>query len=139
MMGMDAEVEGLRVTVSRYFPVTQVLVNPFAVTFHVTAAPASLDETFDRLRRELVPKNYIPSIARETGGFLVHVQKRPEPRFRGVHVNLLLLLATVGTTSLAGAANWAAYANVPVLGADSFLYGIASFTLPLLAILGAHE
>ena len=139
MMGMDAEVEGLRVTVSRYFPVAKVLVNPFAVTFHVTPDPASLDETFDRLRRELVPKNYIPSIVRENGGYVVHVQKRPEPRFRGVHVNFLLLLATIGTTSVAGAVNWASYANVPLLAAGSFLYGVVSFTLPLLAILGAHE
>src|SRR2546426_3631727 len=138
MMGMDAEVEGLRVAVSRYFPVAKVLVNPFAVTFHVTPDPASLDETFDRLRRELVPKNYIPSIVRENGGYVVHVQKRPEPRFRGVHGNFLLLLATIGTTSVAGAVNWASYANVPLLAAGSFLYGVLSFTLPLLAILGAH-
>src|SRR3989441_5345976 len=139
MMGMDAEVEGLRVTVSRYFPVAKVLVNPFAVPFNAPRDPASLDETFDRLRRELVPKNYIPSIVRENGGYVVHVQKRPEPRFRGVHVNFLLLLATIGTTSVAGAVNWASYANVPLLAAGSFLYGVVSFTLPLLAILGAHE
>src|SRR2546426_4527838 len=139
MMGMDAEVEGLRVAVSRYFPVAKVLVNPFAVTFHVTPDPASLDETFDRLRRELVPKNYIPSIVRENGGYVVHVQKRPEPRFRGVHVNFLLLLATIGTTSVAGAANWQQSANVPFPSPESIAYGFVSFTIPLLAILGAHE
>ena len=139
MLGMDAEVEGLRTAVSRYFPVSRIVVNPFAVTFHVTADPATLDATFDGLRRELVPRNYIPSIDRDDGGYVVHVQKRPEPRFRGAHVNLLLLLATVGTTSVAGAVNWSSYANSPLLSADSFLFGIVSFTVPLLAILGAHE
>src|SRR5712664_4234009 len=102
MMGMDAEVEGLRTAVARYFPVSKIVVNPFAVTFHVTADPLALDDAFDRLRRELVPRNYVPSIDREEGGYLLHVQKRPEPRFRGAYVNLLLLLATIGTTSVAG-------------------------------------
>jgi len=139
MMGMDAEVEGLRASVSRYFPVTQVIVTPLAVTFHVTPDPATLDEAFDKLRRELIPKNYIPSIARENGGYVIHVQERPPARFRGVHVNLLLLLATVGTTSVAGAFNWSSFANVPILSGEAFLYGIVSFTVPLLAILGAHE
>ncbi len=138
-MGMDAEVEALRASVSRYFSVSQVIVTPLAVTFHVTVDPATLDGAFDKLRRELVPKNYIPSVARENGGYVVHVQERPPTRFRGAHVNLLLLLATVGTTSVAGALNWASYASISVLGADAFLYGIVSFTVPLLAILGAHE
>src|SRR3989454_11045819 len=139
MLGMDAEVEGLRTAVSRYFPVSRIVVNPFAVTFHVTADPATLDATFDGLRRELVPRNYVPSIDRDDSGYVVHVQKRPEPRFRGAHVNLLLLLATVGTTSVAGAVNWSSYANTPLLSAESFLFGVVSFTVPLLAILGAHE
>jgi len=138
-MGMDAEVEGLRASVSRYFPVSQVIVTPLAVTFHVTVDPATLDEAFDKLRRELVPKNYIPSIARENGGHVIHVQERPPTRFRGVHVNLVLLLATVGTTSVAGAYNWSSFANVPIFSGEAFLYGIISFTVPLLAILGAHE
>src|SRR2546425_5987669 len=124
MMGMDAEVEGLRVTVSRYFPVAKVLVNPFAVTFHVTPDPASLDETFDRLRRELVPKNYVPSIVRENGGDLVHVQKRPELRVPGGPVDFLLPLATPRATALAGAVNWASYARTPLLGGGSLLSGM---------------
>src|SRR3989442_5689951 len=91
MMGMDAEVEGLRPAVSGYFSVTKVLVNPFAVTFHVTADPASLDETFDRLRRELVPKNYVPSIARENGGGLVRRHEQPRAPFHGGPRELLPL------------------------------------------------
>ena len=139
MMGMDAEVEGLRTAVSRHFPVSQVIVTPLAVTFHVTVDPATLDGAFDKLRLDLVPKNYIPSIVKDNGGYVIHVQQRPAARFRGVHVNLLLLLATVGTTSVAGAYNWSSFANVPTLSGEAFLFGIVSFTIPLLAILGAHE
>src|SRR2546428_6427046 len=113
MMGMDAEVEGLRVAVSRYFPVAKVLVNPFAVTFHVTADPASMDGTFDRLRRELVPKNYIPSIVRENGGELVPLPKRPGAPVPGGPVGILLPLSPPGATPPAGALDSAACARTP--------------------------
>src|SRR5688572_4480094 len=138
MMGMDSEVEGLRAAVSRHFPVSQIVVNPFAVTFHVTVDPNTLDASFDALRKDLIPRNYIPSIVQEGGGFLIHVQKRPEPRFRGTQVNVLLLLATVGTTTVAGAVNWQFYAGGVLASAEAFAFGFVSFTLPLLAILGAH-
>src|SRR5437867_1846041 len=139
MMGMDAEVEDLRASVSRHFAVSRVVVNPFAVVFSVSVDPAALDAAFDALRRDLIPRNYIPSIVRETGETVVQVQKRPEPKFRGTYVNLLLLLATIGTTWVAGAENWQEYAGVPLLSLDAFAYGFVSFTVPLLAILGAHE
>src|SRR3990172_977313 len=98
MMGVDAEIEGLRASVPRFFRVTQIVVNPFAITFHIAVDPATLDASFDGLRRALVPRNYVPSIVREGGETVLHVQKLPEPRFRGAHVNLLLLAATVATT-----------------------------------------
>src|SRR2546426_1353364 len=139
MMGMDAEVEGLRATVSRHFSISQIVVNPFAVSFHITVDPPKLDSAFDALRRELLPRNYIPSIVQEQGAYTIHVQKRPEPKFRGTQVNVLLLLATIGTTWVAGALNWQAYAGVSFLTLDSFASGFVSFTVPLLAILGAHE
>jgi len=139
MLGVDAEMEGLRTFVSRHFPVTQIVVNPFAITFHVTPDPNRLNESFDALRQDLVPQNYIPSIVYEGGAYLIHVQKRQEAKFRGVHVNLLLLIATVGTTWVAGAVNWGLYADVSFTSLEAFVFGFLSFTVPLLAILGAHE
>ena len=97
MIGMDAEVESLRAAVSRHFAVSQIIVNPFAVTFHVGAEPPAIDGAFDALRKELMPRGFIPSIVREPTGYVVHVQKRPETKFRGNQVNVLLLFATVGT------------------------------------------
>lgn len=139
MMGVDAEIDGLRASVSRYFPVYQVTVNPFAITFHVSADPATLDADFDALRREFVPRNYVPSIVQEQGETLIHVQRRPETKFRGVYLNLLLLVVTIGTTWVAGAVNWEFYTDVPWLSLDSLFWGFVSFTVPLLLILGAHE
>ena len=139
MMGVDAEIEGLKASVSRYFPVTQIVVNPFAVTFHVAVSPDTLDASFDGLRQELIPRNYVPTIVQEQSATVIHIQRRPEPRFRGTHVNLLLLIVTIGTTWVAGAVNWQLYTNAPLFTIDSFVFGFVSFTVPLLGILGAHE
>src|SRR5438093_7980407 len=139
MMGMDAEVENLRAAVSRHFTVSQITVNPFAVTFHVASDPTAFDGAFDALRKDLVPKNFIPSIVQDPNGYVIHVQRRPETKFRGNQVNVLLLLVTVGTAWVAGAVNWQVYANLPGPNMEAFGYGLVSFTVPLLAILGPHE
>ncbi len=139
MLGVDTEIEAIKASVSRYFPITQIVVNPFALTFHVAPDPRRLDSDFDALRQELVPTNYVPSIVSEKGEVLIHVQKRAEPKFRGAYLNLLLLVATIGTTSVAGAVNWSVYANVSFWSLEAFAFGIASFTVPLLLVLGAHE
>src|SRR2546425_10698419 len=131
MMGMDAEVEGLRATVSRHFSISQIVVNPFAVSFHITVDPPKLDSAFDALRRELLPRNYIPSIVREQSAYVIHVQKRPEPKFRGTQVNVLLLLVTIGTTWVAGAVNWQEYAGISFPPFDAFAYGFSRCTPPL--------
>ena len=139
MMGADAEIEALRAAVSKHFTVSQITVNPFAVAFQVTVAPDRLDASFDALRRDLVPRNYVPTIVAEPAGTVIHVQKTPERKFRGTQVNLLLLAATVGTTWVAGAVNWELYADVPWFTLDALVLGFVSFTVPLLLILGAHE
>jgi len=139
MLGVDTEIEAIKASVSRYFPITQIVVNPFALTFHVAPDSGRLDANFDSLRQELVPMNYVPSIVSEKGEVLIHVQKRAETKFRGAYLNLLLLVATIGTTSVAGAVNWSLYASVSFWSLESFALGIASFTVPLLLILGAHE
>src|SRR2546428_13094146 len=80
MMGMDAEVENLRAAVSRHFTVSQITVNPFAVTFRVTSDPTAFDGAFDPLRKDPVPKNSIPSIVQEPRGEVIRVPRPPGPR-----------------------------------------------------------
>src|SRR5881397_496559 len=140
MLSPEAEIESLRSTVARFFSVYGVVVSPMALTFQVGAPPGGIDAPFDALRIELVPKDYIPTVTQEKGETLVHVQRRPRPRFARTQVNLILLLVTVLTTTFFGGAwNWADYSGQPFLSAESLGLGGLFFTLPLLTILGSHE
>src|SRR2546421_3028869 len=140
MLSPEAEIESLRSTVARFFSVYGVVVSPMALTFQVGAPPGGIDAPFDALRIELVPKDYIPTITQEKGETLVHVQRRPRPRFARTQVNLILLLVTVLTTTFFGGAwNWADYSGQPFLSVESIGFGGLFFTLPLLTILGSHE
>ena len=138
-MGMEAEVEDLRSVVTRYFRVYDTVVHPLAVTFKVFVDPATLDATFDGLRRELAPRNYIPAIAVEGGEHVVHVQRRPTARFAKPSVNIVLLAVTIVTTVVAGTINWADYTGTPAMSINAAVLGFLSFSLPILAILGSHE
>src|SRR2546426_235650 len=140
MLSPEAEIESLRSTIARYFSVYGVVVSPMALTFQVGVPPGGIDAPFDALRIELVPKDYIPTITQEKGETLVHVQRRPRPRFARTQVNLILLLVTVLTTTFFGGAwNWADYSGQPFLSVESIGFGGLFFTLPLLTILGSHE
>src|SRR5437867_3052996 len=140
MLSPEAEIESLRSTVARFFSVYGVVVSPMALTIQVAAPPGGIDAPFDALRIELVPKDYIPTITQEKGETLVHVQRRPRPRFARTQVNLILLLVTILTTTFFGGAwNWADYSGKPFLSAESIGFGGLFFTLPLLTILGSHE
>ncbi|MGI0148667.1 MAG: site-2 protease family protein, partial [Thermoplasmata archaeon] len=140
MLSAEAEVESLRSVVAKHFPVYGVIVTPMALTFQVRVPPTEIDEPFDALRKELLPKEYIPTVTQEKGETLVHVQRRPPARFAGRHVNLILLILTILTTVFFGGAwNWADYAGTPLLSVESIGYGGLFFTIPLLTILGSHE
>src|SRR2546427_517230 len=140
MLSPEAEIESLRAAVARQFSVYGVVVNPMALTFQVGVPPGGVDAPFDALRLELVPKDYIPTITQEKGETLVHVQRRPRPRFARTQVNLILLFVTILTTTFFGGAwNWMDYSGQPFLSAESIGFGSLFFTLPLLTILGSHE
>src|SRR2546422_221867 len=140
MLSPEAEIETLRAAVARQFSVYGVVVSPMALTFQVGVPPGGVDAPFDALRLELVPKDYIPTITQEKGETLVHVQRRPRPRFARTQVNLILLFVTILTTTFFGGAwNWMDYSGQPFLSAESIGFGSLFFTLPLLTILGSHE
>ncbi len=139
MAAASAEIEALKAAVAHRFQVQGVIVTPLALTFQVAPGP-NADQSFDELRKDLIPRDYIPSMTRERGELLVHVQRRPPQRYRSVRVNVIMLLLTIATTVLFGGAwNWSTYSGAPWLSADSILNGAVFFSLPLLAILGCHE
>ena len=135
----DKELESVRSAVSQRFPVYDTRVTPQAVQFLVTVDPNTMEERFEDLRMELVPKNYIPFLAREGGEYVILVQRRPQQRFVGRHVNLILLVFTILTTTLAGAFTWGGYADVDAFSLEAVAGGSLYFTLPLMTVLGIHE
>lgn len=135
----DRDVEWVRSQVAARFPVYETKVTEQAVQFLVTVDPATMESKFDDLRKELVPKDYIPFLAKQGGEFAVLVQRRAPQRFLGTNVNLILLVATLVTTTIAGALSWSGYDEVDFLSVDAFAKGSVFFTLPLLTILGVHE
>jgi membrane-associated protease RseP (regulator of RpoE activity) len=136
----EAEVDSIRSAVAKHFEVYGVIVSPLALTFQVRVPPAGIDGPFDALRQELVPKDLIPTVTREKGETLVHVQRRPRSRFAGLQVNLIFLILTVLTVVFFGGAwNWSDYSGKPILSLESIGYGAVFFSIPLLAILGCHE
>lgn len=140
MLSAEAEVESIRAVVAKHLPVYGVLVTPLALTFQVKPPEEGIDGPFDALRRELVPKGYVPTVTREKGETLIHVQRRPPARFAGRQVNVVLLVLTIlSTVFFGGAWNWADYAGTPLLSLESIGWGTLFFTIPLLAILGSHE
>ena len=140
MQSAEAEVDSIRSAVAKHFEVYGVIVSPLALTFQVRVPPAGIDGPFDALRQELVPKDLIPTVTREKGETLVHVQRRPRSRFAGLQVNLIFLILTVLTVVFFGGAwNWSDYSGKPILSLESIGYGAVFFSIPLLAILGCHE
>ena len=141
MLSADQEIENLREAVRRHFSAYGVVVTPLALTFQVAVpADGNVEKPFDGLRKELMPKGYIPTLTRERGELLVHVQRRPKQKFASLSVNVVMLVITVLTTVFwGGAYNWSQYVGEPLLSADALINGTVFFTLPLLAILGFHE
>ncbi len=141
MLSADQEIEKLREIVAHHFTIYGVVVSPLALTFQVAVpADGNVEKPFDGLRQELMPKEYVPTIARERGELLVHVQRRPKQRFTGVSVNVVMLVVTVLTTTFwGGAYNWSGYVGEQLLSPDALVNGTIFFTIPLLAILGFHE
>src|SRR3972149_2894465 len=136
----DAEVESIKGAVARFFPVHGVVVTPMAITFQVTIGPGDLDAAFDGLRQELVPRNYLPTVTQEKGETLVHVQRRPPPRFARREGTAAPRVVTVLTSVFFGGAySWAGYAGTPWLSPESIGWGAGFFRIPPLTILGGPE
>ena len=133
------ELERLKSDVAAFFPVYETRLTPQSLILLVHADPATLEQRFDGLRRDLWPKFYIPQIRLERGEYLIEIVRRPNRRPWGLAVNVGLLATTVLTTVAAGGFLWLAYVGGRTLSADDFLLGGLSFALPLLLILGIHE
>jgi Zn-dependent protease len=136
---LTAELDSVSRIVGKYFPIYETRVSPNVYTFFVRVDETTMEERFDQMRMEMTPQMFIPIFTSENGEQVIHVQKRPQVRYRSVYVNLIFLLATIGTTIFAGMMHWAGYQGLDLYSFESLAYGTLYFAFPLLAILATHE
>ena len=118
--------------------------------------PDNLDVQFEQLRlafkatSELGAERTFPMLRRAGDELILVVLPQPSSDYIQGRANLYLLIATILTTTWAGAMWWASYADSNVLDMswwwlrilitpDIFFMGFLTFSLPLMAILGSHE
>jgi membrane-associated protease RseP (regulator of RpoE activity) len=143
------DIELLKREVGQRFPFYDMKSNLNTAVFFCKIDEETLGEKFDDLRRALSEKGYIPMIRYEKGEHAIYVIKKPKVKKKPVWINIALLIATIFTTTLAGAIQWVSIYEPVVTSfmeilakATSPFYlwnGFIFFSIPLLAILGIHE
>jgi membrane-associated protease RseP (regulator of RpoE activity) len=137
------DIELLQREVGSRFPFYDMKSNINTVAFFCRIDEETLEEKFESLRLALSEKGYIPMIRSEHGEHVVYVIKKPtRKKKKSVWINIVLLGATVFTTTLAGSLQWVDIYQVDWVRmiSPSFLWqGFVYFSVPLLLILGVHE
>jgi membrane-associated protease RseP (regulator of RpoE activity) len=137
------DIELLQREVGQRFPFYDMKSNINTVAFFCRIDEETLEEKFESLRLILSEKQYIPMIRFEHGEHIIYIIKKPKSKKRkSVWINIILLVATVFTTTLAGALQWIDIDQVDWINMFSFTYlwqGFIFFSVPLLLILGVHE
>lgn len=137
---LGAEVERLRSVVGGQFGIYDIRVTYDTVVFFISCDLSTLEERFDSVRSQLVPQNYIPFLQKRGGEYTIMVGKRKPVNKKGYILNLVFLVATLITTTIAGAFLWAGYYGLnEVFTVTNILNGIVYFVLPVMLILGTHE
>tara|TARA_B100000686_G_scaffold66157_1_gene71302 strand:- start:3024 stop:4595 length:1572 start_codon:yes stop_codon:yes gene_type:complete len=117
--------------------------------------PEDIDVQFENLRlafkatTSLGAERTFPMLRRAGDELVLVILPQPSFDYVKEKINLYLLIATIFTTTWAGAMWWASYSDSSVLETEwwwlrilittDFLMGFLTFSLPLMAILGAHE
>jgi membrane-associated protease RseP (regulator of RpoE activity) len=134
------DIDFIKGAVARHFPIYSTQVHFDMVSIKCTVDARFLEGNFEALRKELRDQGYIPMITFERGEHVIHVVKRPKEKFRGPWLNLILLVATIGTTIWAGAMLWSSAFNTgSFLEPENLGNGALYFALPLMLILSIHE
>lgn len=135
-----AEVELIRSLVASHFKIYDAKVSMDAVVVMITPDPSSLEAEFEKLRKEMKGRGYIPILEYKQGEYQIAVIRSPSRRMGRNWLNLTLLAITTITTVLTGMAWWASYtSSSALLTADNIIFGTLFFAAPLMTILGVHE
>jgi len=114
----------------------------------IVVRPAEFDAAFAAFRAELAAADpeAIAFVRREGGEDVLFVAERPPPSPRRLAVHAALFALTLLTTVMAGAIYWHGYHDADKAWSWSVLvspahlgWGLVTFAVPLLLILGIHE
>ncbi|MCK5562259.1 MAG: site-2 protease family protein, partial [Thermoplasmata archaeon] len=143
-------IETIKKIITQYFRVydTRWSERMAAFYFSLDMDPDKLESSFEDLRVNLKTQGFIPRLARESGEHIIYVVRGPKIKKRNIWINILLIIATLFTTTWAGSLLWFGRTTVlenefdiitPLLNPGVVLFGFLSFALPLMLILGTHE
>lgn len=137
----DLTLQEIESEVRRHFYVYETKVFPEYIEFHVVLPEDKerVQQEFRELWKTLKKEGYVPALSGKKGEYVIQVIKLPPQRFRGIYVNVVLLIATLISTVLAGAMDYAGYFNINWLSIKAIAGGALYFAIPLLLILGLHE
>jgi membrane-associated protease RseP (regulator of RpoE activity) len=137
----DLTLQEIESEVRRHFYVYETKVFPEYIEFHVVLPEDKerVEQEFRELWKTLKKEGYVPALSGKKGEYVIQVIKLPPQRFRGIYVNVVLLIATLISTVLAGAMDYAGYFNINWLSIKAIAGGALYFAIPLLLILGLHE
>ncbi|MDH7517183.1 MAG: site-2 protease family protein [Candidatus Thermoplasmatota archaeon] len=136
------DLELLKREVGQRFPIYDVKSGPDVAVFFCRIDEMMLEEKFDSLRQSLSEKGYIPMLRYEHGEHVIYVIRKPKVKKKPVWINIVLLIATFFTTTLAGSLQWVGIYRADLAEILSPKYirdGFIFFSIPLLLILGVHE
>lgn len=150
----DYDIELLKREIGQRFPFYDIRSNAKNIAFYCRIDELTLEEKFEELRLSLSEKGYTPMLRFEQGEYIIFVIKKPGIKKRPIWINIVLLIATVFTTTIAGAIQWVLIKNQVWINLEttnyfdliskafepSYLFeGFLFFSIPLLSILGIHE
>lgn len=147
------DVPALRARLEQRFRVYDVQSDEHVVAFYIDAPRETLENDFEALKKELRPDGLIPLLKYQGGEHAIYVLKSPVRNKRGWKLNLGLFLATLLTTTLAGAVEAFSYYRRDfdtttvtqqeylraIFTPESMWLGFLTFALPLMLILTVHE
>jgi Zn-dependent protease len=126
----QSDFERITQTVSAEFQIDESLMENGIPTYYLKQ-PQETKQAFLKLLKSLEPMKLIALLRRIDKRIVLKVIPKPQVKPSNIMVNWLLLFATIATTFVTG--------YMLSLGVTDPIFGGATFTLAMLAVLGTHE
>ena len=131
----DEKLQKIRQLISQLYPIKEIREEDNVIYFYLESTPSK--ESFLKLRDSLIPLDYLPVLRQREKETILTIIPKPPISETHAWINIILFLATLGTTFLAGYLNAVPLVEMGLLK-SAFWSGL-SFSFSLMAIIGAHE